>query len=126
MCDQIDAYKTQAHALIDTLYESLTTRAEVPSSRQVCTVGRIYSIVVKGDYDRVLLTVEDEWGVHVITYDSVNDCIELRGDTFLFQKALTKWVEDYESVTQVLDDLISLLERWVEATQISTTKETLE
>lgn len=126
MSDKINTYKTQAHALVDTLYDLLTTTAKVSPAEHVSAIGRIYVIEVKGDYERVVLTVEDEWSAHVITYDVINDNIELRRDALLFQNELTKGAPNYYKLTALLDDLISLLERWVETSHIEKTKEAID
>ena len=126
MCDKIETYKKQAHGLIDSLYAILAKSAKLTPAKQVDALDRGYAIDVKGDYDQVILTLDDTWFTHGITYHSDSHYIELRGDHFLIQKELVEGTTNYHELTQLLDDLISLLERWADAAHIEKTKESTD
>lgn len=108
----VEEYEKQAHTLVDSIYDILADSTHLREVKRVSKVKRGYGINVVGDYERVVLTLDDTWLTHRITYNTDNEVIELRGEGVFIQKTLVKGVGNYYKLTGLLDDLVSVLERW--------------
>lgn len=112
MSDVIEKYKKQAHELIDSIYEVLADSTNLREVRRVSKIKRGYGINVVGDYERMVLTLDDTWLTHRITYHTDNEVIELRGEGVFIQQTLVKGGSNYYKLTRLIDDLVSVIERW--------------
>ena len=112
MSDVIEEYKKQVHELIDSIYEVLADSAHLRKVRRVSKLKRGYGIDVVGDYDRVIMTLDDTWLTHRITYRTDSEVIELRGERVFIQQTLIKGGSNYYKLTRLIDDLVSVVERW--------------
>lgn len=112
MVDVIETYKKQAHTLVDSIYDVLADSTYLKEVKRVSKIKRGYGIDVIGDYERVVLTLDDTWLTHRITYRTDNEVIELRGDGVFIQQTITKGAGNYYKLTRLIDDLVSVIERW--------------
>lgn len=112
MSDVVEGYKKQVHALIDSIYDVLADSTQLRKVKRVCHIKRGYGIDVVGNYERVVLTIDDAWLTHRITYRTDNEVIELRGEGVFIQQTLVKGGGNYYKLTRLIDDLVSVIERW--------------
>lgn len=110
-------YEKEAHLLIDKLYECMIDYLKYRGHNPIKKQERRYGILVANDYRRVTFEVGNKEGVWKMTYIPALDSIEIRSGKILLQKNLSVGVLDYWKITNLLDDLISLIERWYDSQQ---------
>lgn len=118
--NKIIDYTEAAHSLIDQLYDCMFEHLSLKRCNPIAKEERQYGISVKGDYARVEFEIFNKWVDWGIVYVPALDSIEIRSGKVLLQKKLEVGVKDYWKITHLLDDLISLIERWRDSKQNTT------